>query len=418
MRYIFRFPDIGEGIAEGKILEWYVKKGQAIKSGDPIVKMETDKVVTDIPSPKEGTITMLYGDPGTVINVDDPLVEIAVEGAAPEEVPKDEKPEEKEQFGVVGEIQDSGDSAYLPASDEVITEEKQEPEKRKSRVLATPLARNMAKEFGLDINEIKGSGPGGRVTKKDILSFRDSRKTVAAPAVADEEATEIIKLTQTRKTIAEKMVLSKTSAPHMTLFDEVVVDELVKIRGENKTIYSDKGVRFTYMPFILKAVVLALKEFPALNAALDMENSRMLLKKFYNIGIAIDAESGLVVPVIKSVDKLSIFEIASQIENYIKQSEERSLNLPDLTGGTFTVTNYGAVGGAFGVPIINYPQVAILGTGMITKKPVVEDDEIRVASVLPLSLSVDHRIVDGAEATRFMKRVMYLLGRPVELLLL
>ncbi len=416
MRYIFRFPDIGEGIAEGKVLEWYVKKGQTIESGDPVVKMETDKVVTDIPSPKKGTITMLYGEPGTVINVDDPLVEIETGEAATEQQESGE-PEEKEQFGVVGEIQDSGDAAYLPASDEIRTEKEETANRSKAKVLATPLARNMAKQLGLDINTIEGTGPGGRVTKKDILKIRDSKKTVTQePAVSG--GTEIIKLTQVRKAIAEKMVLSKNSAPHMTLFDEVEVDELVKIRTENKNIFSEEGIRFTYMPFVLKAVVKALQDFPALNASLDMENNRMILKKFYNIGIAIDVDSGLVVPVIRDVDKMNIHKIAGSVEKYIKLAEERKLNIQDLTEGTFTVTNYGAVGGAFGVPIINYPQVAILGTGRITRKPVVEGDEIRAANVLPLSLSVDHRIVDGAEATKFMKRIMYLLNNPVELLLL
>jgi pyruvate dehydrogenase E2 component (dihydrolipoamide acetyltransferase) len=430
MRYIFRFPDIGEGITEGKILKWYVEKGQKIKAGESVVKMETDKVVTDIPSPKDGVVAAIFGKEGEIIHVGDSLIEIKIEGVEGPEAreiakerpkPVTEEAIDEKGFGVVGTIEVAGDSAHLPASDEGLPKKREVKEKPLRKALATPVARAMAKDFGIDINKIQGTGPGARVMKNDIILFHENLQK-GEVAVGKLEKLEIPRveyqdLSQIRKTIAAKMTLSKHSAAHMTIIEEVEISELIKLRESQKERFSQKGLKLTFMPFILKAAALALQRHPALNSEIELENNRMVYKKYYNIGIAVDTDDGLVVPVIRDVDKLSIRELSVKIKEMAEKARERTLTLDDLKDGTFTVTNYGSIGGTFGVPIINYPQAAILGIGRIIKTPVVKNDEIVVGNVLPLSMSVDHRIVDGGEAARFVRDVMELLKDPVSLLL-
>jgi pyruvate dehydrogenase E2 component (dihydrolipoamide acetyltransferase) len=433
MRYIFKFPDIGEGITEGKILQWYVKKGQEVKSGEPLVKMETDKVVTDIPSPKDGVIVSLFGKEGEVINVDDPLVEIEIEGVQGEEAqaiaadkPKavEEKPVEEKGFGVVGTLEVASDNAFLPAASEGLPPAAEPEEQKPARkALATPVARAMAKDLGVDINRVNGTGPGGRVMKKDIKLYYENMQSgkveAAASATPVAAGARVVyePLSQIRKTIARNMVRSKQSAAHMTVMEEVEVSELVKLREAHKEAYAQRGLKLSYLPFILKAAAYTLKEFPAFNSEMDLENDRMVVKQYYNIGIAVDTEEGLVVPVIRDVDKLSVAELSREIADTAQKARERKLTLDDFKDGTFTVTNYGAIGGTFAVPVINFPQTAILGIGRIIKTPVVKDDQIAIGQVLPVSMSVDHRIVDGAEAARFISRLIGFFQDPVSLLL-
>ncbi len=430
MRYIFKFPDIGEGITEGKILKWYVQKGQTIKSGDPVVKMETDKVVTDIPSPKEGVIVALFGNEGEVINVEDPLVEIEIEGVEGEAAveiarekpagPRQEAIDEK-GFGVVGTIEVAGDAAVLPGSDEGITVEREVEEEKPRKALATPVARAMARDMGFDIDKIPGTGPNSRVMKKDIQDYYEDlqKGKVKKRAAVEEEVeprVEYQPLSQIRKAIARNMIRSKQNAAHMTAFEEVEISELVKLRSSHKNRFAEQEIKLTYMPFILKAAAYALKQHPILNAQLDLENDRMIYKKYINIGIAVDTEEGLVVPVVREVDRLSLLQLAQRLQDIGQKARERKLTLEDLKDGTFTVTNYGSIAGTYGVPVINYPQAGILGIGRIMKVPVVKGEEIAVGNVLPLSLSVDHRIVDGGEAARFLLTVMGYLKDPVTLL--
>ncbi len=429
MRFLFKFPDIGEGITEGKIIEWYVKKGQTIQSGDPVVKMETDKVVTDIPSPKDGVITAVFGSEGDVINVDDSLVEIEIEGVEAEVVqeiarekpkPASVKQVDEKGFGVVGTLEVAGDGAFLPASNEGISTVEEQKADAPRKILATPVARAMAKDLGIDINLVTGSGPSRRVMKSDIKAFH-SAKTPAdiIGQVSSDSLIEKVSLSQIRKTIARKMAMSKQTAAHMTIMEEAEVSKLIELRHDHKAEFEARGAKLTYLPFILKAVAVALKEHPTLNSELDLEKDRMILKKYYNLGVAVDTEDGLVVPVIRNADQKSIFELASELNSISAKSQDRSLTLDDFRDGTFTVTNYGSIGGTFGVPVINYPQAGIIGIGRILKMPIVaEGDEITVGNILPLSMSVDHRIVDGGEATRFLLRVVKFLQDPVALLLI
>ncbi len=420
MRYVFNFPDIGEGLEEGRIVEWYVKKGQAVKMGDSLVKMETDKVVTDIPSPKEGTIVTLYGSEGEVVNVGNPLAEIEIEGSATAEpeAPKSESVDEEGFAGVVGTIEVAKEGSFLPASNEGIDTKKEETVVKKHKVLATPVARAMAKDYGLDINQIKGSGPAGRVTKADIKRAASKPATTVATQETDSSAlVEISPISQIRKAIARNMAKSKQTAAHMTVFDEVEIGTLVDVRNRYKVRFAEEGIKLTYIPFIIKALVLALKKHPTMNSELDMDNGQIITKKYYNIGIAMDTEDGLVVPVLKDADKKSIKQLAIDLADLSKRALERKLSLAEMQGGTFTITNYGSLGGWFGVPVINHPEVGIMGVGRITKRPIVQNDEIVIGQMLPLSLSVDHRILDGGGTTRFIRDFIAYLDDPISMMM-
>lgn len=426
MRYIFKFPDIGEGLDEGTIAEWYVEKGQLIESGNPVVKMETDKVVTDIPSPKSGRISAVFGKIGETIKVGSPLVEIEIEGVEGSEAIREASENKLEEIkeegaGVVGTLEVAGNTAYMPASNEGLSFKEENEIKDAKKSIATPVARAMAKDIGVDINLVTGTGTGGRVTIQDIKKFHEGfgmSKESRISIITDQEERIVFEpLTQIRKAIAKNMTASKHNAAHMTVFEEVEVSELTRIREKYKSLFLEKDVKLTYLAFVIKAVAVSLKKFRSLNSQLDLENDRMIYKKYYNIGIAVDTPEGLVVPVIHDADKLSIFEIAKKINEYSVKARERKLTLEDMKDGAFTITNYGSIGGIFAVPVINYPQAGILGIGRLIKKPVVNNDKIDIGTMMPLSLSVDHRIVDGGEVSRFINQVIAYLKEPVSLIM-
>jgi len=428
MKYIFNFPDIGEGLEEGIIVEWLVKKGQKVETGDLLVTMETDKVVAEIPSPKSGTLSALFGKVGETINVGDALVEIEIEGVAGEEAVKevekgsDLEAVKEEGAGVVGTLEIAGNSAVLSGSTEGISEISSTEIPFKKKVLATPISRALAKDMGIDINGVKGSGPAGRVVKEDILKFAESRTkpSVSTPQTAlseERNRVDVEPLTQIRKTIAKNMIQSKHNAAHMSIFDDVEISELDRIRKQYKERYTSEGIKLTYLAFIVKALTYALKKHKSLNSEMDMDNNNMLYKRYYNIGLAVDTEKGLVVPVIRNVDRLSIREIATEIQTLSEKARDGKLTLNDFKDGTFTITSYGSIGGKYAVPVINYPQAGILGIGRISKQPIVKNDNLDIGLVLPLSLTVDHRIVDGGEVSRFLNTIMGYLADPVTLVM-
>lgn len=441
MRFTFNFPDLGEGLEEGTILEWYASEGDTVKVGDTIVQMETDKVVADIPSPKNGTIVARYGNAGDVVHVGSPLVEIETERVGDEkgrvgnasdgagtgkEVAANagkmirDNADPEESASVIGTMELSVDGAVLAASDER-TAETGKSDKGEQKALATPAVRALAKEKEVDINEVKGSGTAGRVTKEDILNAASSPSGPAKDSgdLSQTEAEDATyqPLTQIRKTIAKNMLYSKHNAAHMSVFEEVEVSALKQIVEKYKQVYAGKDVKITYLPFIIKAVAQALKQHPQLNSRIDAENNRMIYRKRYHIGIAVDAPDGLMVPVIRDADRSSIVEIAVKVAELADKARKRELALDDMKDGSFTVTSFGSIGGIFATPVINYPQAGILGIGRILKTPIVKDDEIVVGNIMPLSLSVDHRIVDGGETTRFIKRIMHYLSDPLSLLM-
>ncbi|HCC85170.1 MAG TPA: hypothetical protein DEQ06_01000 [Porphyromonadaceae bacterium] len=425
MNYIFNFPDLGEGLEEGTILEWYVKEGDQVKVGDPVVQMETDKVVADIPSSKNGVITALHGNPGDVIRVGAPLMEIEVDGK--EQISSTARHSSTEPIvegedaaAVVGTMEVAGnEAAPLASSSEGLTSERgqSEPERK---ALATPVARALAKEMGIDINVVPGSGPSGRVKREDILQYGSDMAAEPVKDASMESSDNDVTyqpLTQIRKTIARNMLNSKRNTVHMSLFEEVEISALKVVIAKYKPLYAEKGVKLTYLPFIVKAVALALKHHPQLNSQIDTENNRMILYNRCHIAIAVDAPDGLVVPVIRDADRISLFEVASQIGRLAEKARNRKLTLEEMKEGSFSITSFGSIGGIFATPVINYPQAGILGIGRIMKTPIVKGDEIVIGHIMPLSLSVDHRIVDGGETARFLSRVMGYLSDPLSMMM-
>ncbi|PKK99605.1 MAG: dihydrolipoamide acyltransferase [Tenericutes bacterium HGW-Tenericutes-2] len=430
--YDFKFADIGEGIHEGVILKWNFKVGDKVKEGETLVVVETDKVNAELPSPVDGVIEKLGAKEGETIHVGETIVLIN-DGSATE-APKEEKKEEKKEAkeepkkapvsegkaapGVIGEIEVSED--VMESSSESSSAAKSETQ---TKVLATPVARQMAKDLGVDIHTIKGTGEHGRVMKEDIQKAasqgQNKQQSFTAPkvSISVQGEVEYVPITKLRKAIVKSMTLAKQIIPHTVLMDEVIVDKLVVLRNQVKTQAAAQDIKLTYMAFIMKATVLALKKYPNFNASFDQENDRMVYKKFINLGMAVDTPDGLIVPNIKDADQKSILELAKELREVADATIARKVSLAQLQNTTFSITNFGAANVAYGTPIINHPEVGILGVGKIEQKPVVIDGELKVAYTLPLSLAVDHRVIDGADAGRFLNTIKSLLNDPMMLLL-
>lgn len=416
MAFEFKFPDIGEGLTEGEIVRWLVKEGDEVKEGQPLVEVETDKALAEIPCPKTGVILKILAKEKEIVKVGQVIVIIGEQGesfAVPPEKPK--------SVGVVGELEEAPEEIPIVAA-------KTEPAKPalvSEHVLATPAVRGLAKELGVDINQVRGSGPEGRVLEKDVRQFAESQRKPLEP---EKKITKVkkydlygyvdrIPLRGVRRSIAKAMVKSKYTAPHVTTIDEADVTELWKIREKEKKVAEKKGIKLTILPFIIKAAIAGLMEHPYLNATLDDENEEIILKKYFNIGVATDTPEGLMVPVVKNAKDKSILQIAQELTQLVEKARNRTIDLADLKGGTFTITNFGALGGIYGTPIINHPEVAILGVGKIKEMPVVRNGRMVVRKILPLSLSFDHRVVDGAEGARFLNTVIARLEDPNLILL-
>ncbi|TVP85462.1 MAG: 2-oxo acid dehydrogenase subunit E2 [Acholeplasmataceae bacterium] len=426
--YDFKFADIGEGIHEGQVLKWYFKVGDKVKEGDTLVVVETDKVNAELPAPADGVIVKIGAAEGETIHVGETIVIIddGTGGEAPKEEetkPTEEKAEKEEKLaegdgdqGVIGQIEVSSD--VMESSNEFEAAVAVDEDRK---VLATPVARQLAKDLGVDIRQVPGTGENGRVLKEDIEAFASTSKTTAPATpkvkISTQGDVELVPITKLRKAIVKSMTLAKQIIPHTVLMDEVNVDKLVDLRNQVKNSPLAEGIKVTYMAFVMRALVLALKQYPNFNASFDAENDRMVLKKFINIGMAVDTPDGLIVPNIKDVDQKSILELAKELRSLADDTIARKVQLSQLQNSTFTITNFGAADVAYGTPIINHPEVAILGIGKIAQKPVVENGAIKVAYMLPLSLAVDHRVIDGADAGRFLNTIKSLLNDPMMLLL-
>jgi pyruvate dehydrogenase E2 component (dihydrolipoamide acetyltransferase) len=400
----FRFPDVGEGITEGEIVKWLVKEGDSVKQDQPLVQVETDKAVVDLPSPYAGTIVGLHGKEGDVIKVGDVLVTIT-------------EPDEAQKVGAVSEKKDSGS---------VVGRVEEAPEAE--QILAVPAIRSLAKELGVDLVKVKGTGPGGRITQQDVEKAASSAlgggaagRTVAEKGVQRTTdsygAVEEVPVRGLRRTTAKHLSEAARVIAPVTYTDEADVTALEEIKKKEKSMAQERGVKLTYLPFVIKALIAGLKLHPYLNSTLDAVRDVIILKKYYNIGIAVDTPDGLMVFVIKEADKKSILDLAKVLNDLTQKAQDRTISLADLKGGTFTITNYGVIRGLHGTPMINYPEVAILGTGRISDRPVVKEGAIVVRRILPVSLTFDHRVVDGAEAARFMDVVIRHLENPNLLLL-
>jgi len=397
----FKLPDIGEGVAEGEILKWMVKVGDQVREDQPLVEVMTDKVNVQIPAPRSGRVSEIRAKEGEVAKVGQTIM--VIDDGSP---------------GAVAPA--SLQSPLGPAR--VDQARRTLPPQPPLEVLATPATRRLARELSIDISTVRGSGPQGRVTDDDLRRADEASKGASSTAVRAQVAAahgsreEVVPLRGMRKIIAERMVKSKQTTAQVTHVDEADMTELVLLREAFKGGAEKRGVRLTYLPFVIKALGPALKEFPYVNSSLDEQAGNIVLKRYYNIGVATDTEQGLVVPVVKDVDTKDIFELAGEIEKLAEKARSGQLALEEVRGSTFTVTNVGAIGGLFATPIINFPEVAILGLHKIAKRPVVRDGRVEVRDITYLSLSFDHRVLDGAYAARFTSRVIETLQDTKKLL--
>jgi pyruvate dehydrogenase E2 component (dihydrolipoamide acetyltransferase) len=497
----FKLPDVGEGVAEGEIVSWLVEVGDTVSEDQPVAEVETDKAVVEVPSPVNGTVAEIRAEENEVVPVGDVIIVFEVEG---------EEGEAKAE-GEAEEITEEAETAETEPSGE-----DEEPSTPSGRVFAAPSARRLARELGVDINAVNGSGPSGRISETDVrrhaegdeaettatasedgvesaveqvgdgeaeaavqssqieqsgssarLSSADRDRTLAAPAtrklaeerevdidavptdeerdgesfVTPEQVVEYAEAQQSaqaadteaigtpsereeripyrgvRRSIGQQMERSKYTAPHVTHHDEVDVTELVETRSDLKDVAEEQGISLTYMPFVMKAVTAALKEFPYLNSSLDEDNEEIILKNYYNLGVAVATDEGLMVPVVDGVDQKGMLQIASEMNELVTKARDRSIAREEMQGGTFTITNFGAVGGEYATPIINHPETAILGLGAIKEKPRVVDGEVVPRKVMTLSLSIDHRVIDGSTAGQFANNVKRYLNNPSLLLL-
>ena len=392
----FRFPDVGEGITEGEVVRWLVKEGDVVKADETLAEIETDKAVVEMPSPYAGTVLKLHFKEKDIIKVGQVLVTIGEKGeAVPEPQPAP-----------------AGMPAARPAAPVQAT-----PPLGTAEILATPKVRALAKELGIDIGTVLGTGPAGRITEDDVQAAK-MKPAEKKPAVKIKAKFDIfgplerIPLRGVRRATAKKMRESLDKAAHVTHCDEADARALVALREKMNPKAEAAGIKLTYLPFIVKALIEALKLHPTLNATLDDEEEEIVVKKYYNIGIAVDVPDGLIVPVVKMADQKSVLDIAAEIQSLAKAARERTLDLADLKGGTFSITNVGVIGGDFATPIINYPEAAILATMKIADRARVENGSVVVKKTLPLCLSFDHRIIDGAEAARFTRDLVRFLESP------
>ncbi len=422
MRFEFKLPDIGEGMVEGEIVKWHTKVGNSLAEDAPMLDVMTDKATVTISAPKAGKVLEIHAKEGEIKKVGSVLIvldtlETRSEGApskAPLQLEKQSAPAEsvirREPLTVPVATASGGNQA-----------------------LATPATRRLAHELGIDLSRVVGSGPGGRVMPEDVRKSLDkapSKEVRVAPPSGDSGSPRIrvpvssvgageerIPFRGLRRKIADKMLTSKNKIPHFTFVEEADVTELVALRDKVDSLHIFKGVRLTYLPFIIKATIVALKKHPKLNSVLDEEKQELVIKHEYNIGIAAATPEGLTVPVIKGADQKTILEIAQEIQEVAEKARGGKFSVEDLQGSTFTITSLGPLGGIFATPIINYPEVAILGVHRIQKRPVARENQVIIRDMMYVSLSFDHRVIDGDVGARFAYDVIEYLQHPGLLML-
>ncbi|MGX4669087.1 dihydrolipoamide acetyltransferase family protein [Cerasibacillus sp. JNUCC 74] len=414
MAFNFKLPDIGEGIHEGEIVKWFVKEGDEVKEDDVLCEVQNDKAVVEIPSPVDGTVEKIHVEEGTVAVVGDTLISFDAEGYESD----DEASEDSEEEAPAPKAEETKEATTQSATDN---------KDQDKRVIAMPSVRKYARDNGVNISDVTGSGKNGRILKEDIDSYLNGDQPAAAEAKTEETANAEKTaapitagdfpetreaMSGIRKAIANAMVNSKTKAPHVTLLDEVDVTALVAHRKKFKPIAAEQEIKLTYLPYVVKALVSASKKYPIINASVDDETNEIVHKHYYNIGIAADTDKGLLVPVVKHADRKSIFEISKEINELADKARNGKLAPDEMKGATNTITNIGSAGGQWFTPVLNYPEAVILGIGRIAEKPIARDGEVVIAPVLALSLSFDHRIIDGATAQNALNQIKRLLSDP------
>jgi pyruvate dehydrogenase E2 component (dihydrolipoamide acetyltransferase) len=443
-----KLPELGDGIESGDVLEVLVREGDVITKDQGIVELETDKATVEVPSSHAGTVKKVHVSSGDTIKIGATMISIeaasatastpkpaeaapvsqAPDAASSVEPPPTAAAEPKSTSSPTPPTKPSPPASPAPAETPVPTTAIPSATAADAgAVAAGPAIRRFAREVGVDLSMVVGSGPNDRITRDDVLSVvreaavvaRSTKKSASAGSTQSDAwgPVRVEKLPKIRRTIAAKMLESWVTAPRVTNFDDADVTDLEQIRQSSKTDYAAKGIKLTSMPFLVKAVAMALKDHPTINAAIDMEAEQVIYKEYVHVGIAVDTERGLVVPALRNADQLSIPDIARNLATMAEKVRTGDFGIDELRGGTFTISNLGAIGGTYSTPIINVPEVAILLVGRARKMPVVVKDEIKIRLMMPLSLSYDHRLVDGGAAARFLNDVISYLEAPSRLLL-
>jgi pyruvate dehydrogenase E2 component (dihydrolipoamide acetyltransferase) len=419
----FKLPDLGEGMHEAEVVEWLVKPGDTVKLDQMMVKVETDKAIVEIPSPVAGRVNEIRVQDGQVAKVGEVLVVFENSAASAGSSTRDDA---SSKTAVASSAVKLSPASAAPAAPEVSTSPKK-------RVLAAPAVRKLAFELGVDLEKVIPSHPSGRVTLEDVQNYANHSKIEAlppdaAPVEAGQPAAPVTPttpatledrqpLTGLRKRIAEHMEHAWRTIPHATAFDELDGSGLIALRKALQPLAEQRGVHLTYMPLLVKLLLPLLKEFPIFNASFDEERREIVFKRSYHIGLATAAPEGLLVPVLRDADRLALIAIAAELERLFEGARKRTLLPRELSGSTFTLNNVGSFGGGSGTPIINHPEVAILAVGRLQEKAVVQQDEIAARPMMPLALSFDHRLIDGAMAGAFLGRFKALVENPQQLML-
>jgi len=425
----FRLPDIGEGVVEGEVVKWHVKPGDPVKEDQPMVEVMTDKATVEIPSPKAGVVKEIRAAEGStcavgavMVVIDDAGAGKSAGGAATTSAGQAPSQQAKEERQFLDKTPKSEPASVSAQTSNVIAM----PRPAGGKVLATPATRKLARDLGVDLSSVRATGPNGRVTHDDVRAAQSggaggghgatmgtatARAYAPVPVHAD-AGDERIPFRGVRKKIAENMHRSRQTAAHFTYVEECDVTELVALRKRAKSRAEERGIKLSFLPFIVKAVCAGLKKFPIVNATLDEQKQEIVLRKRYHIGVAAATADGLIVPVVKDADHKSLFDIAKALDELSEKTRSGKASRDDLTGSTFTISSLGTLGGVLATPIINFPEVAILGVHKIKPTPVVRDGQIVVREIMNLSISLDHRVVDGYEGAQFLQHVISLLEDP------
>ncbi len=421
-----KLPDVGEGVTEGEMVKWLVKVGDAVKVDQAVAEVMTDKATVEVPSSVAGTVKELKVKEGDMVPIESVLLLLETDAASAKAAPvttsaptppaasaKPQGPAPTMPPAARPSSSNGGGlEVYPPAAD--------------SRVLATPGTRRLAREMGVDINQLQGSGLVGRVTRDDVLQSKGGAQSSGwtRPAGAPKMAyvsggggEERVPLKGVRKKIAENLQMAKQIIPHFTLVEEANVDELVKMRSSAKEVAEASGVKVTYLPFVMKALIATMRDFPSFNASIDDQAAEIVYKHYYNLGFAADTPNGLLVPVVKDADRKTILQISEDIQLLAAKARDGKLALEEMKGATITITNIGSVGGLYATPIINHPEVAILGMYKIQDKAVWNGQEFQRSQFMNFSITCDHRLIDGAVAANFMKAFVERIENPSRLML-
>ncbi len=390
MPFEFKLPDLGEGITEVELRKWLVKEGDRVAEHQAVAEVETDKAVVEVPTPRAGIISSIHCREGETTKVGGILLTIAEAGDAASAPSR--------SVGIVGVLPEAEEEDAGPATRQTF------------EILATPLVRKLARERGIDLKSIRGSGPRGSIIPEDL--DREAVQPQPQPIADRFGPVERQPLRGLRRTIARNVIASQRATAFVSGMEEADITELWGLREREQHEVESRGTHLTFMPFFIKAAQHALREHPYLNAAIDDATETIILKQHYHFGIAVETPDGLMVPVIRDVDKKSILDLAVEIHELGIKARERTINIEELKGSSFTITNYGHFGGTFATPIINWPDVAIMGCGRISERPWVHKGEIAIRKILPLALTFDHRVTDGADAALFLGKVVRYLEDP------